>query len=296
VKELVQQLGLGRGHQRAGRRTSSRRIRITRTDDQRHEHGHAERGRRRGADLVGASDLDARASRAQLLATADSIDALNTPSLAGLLGSGRANSFKGINNTIAPPRVKSLVGLPAEGATTLTKPASFTLDVRSVFDPATVNAGTFEMRGDGIDGAFGTGDDVLIPMTLVFGGDNAPDYKVGTNRLFFTIPGPMGSDTYRFSMLATARDPFGQAIDGNGDGTAGDAFTRTFTITGLTNPYRVQVDPGEVVTNAHFGNHDVAAPKVLASSFDFATAQSLGFSFNEDVSASLSLSDLLSRT
>jgi subtilisin family serine protease len=230
---------------------------------------------------------------AQLLAAADNIDALNTPSLAGLLGSGRANSFKGINNTIAPPRVKSLLGLPAEGATTLTKPNSFTLDVGSIFDPATVNAGTFEMRGDGIDGAFGTGDDVLIPMTLVFGGDNAPDYKLGTNRLFFTIPGPMGSDTYRFSMLATARNPFGQALDGNGDGTAGDAFTRSFTITGLTNPYRVLVDPGEVVANAHFGNHDVAAPKVLASSFDFASAQSLGFSFNEDVSGSLSLADLV---
>jgi subtilisin family serine protease len=228
---------------------------------------------------------------AQLLGSADNIDALN-PAHAGLLGSGRVNSFRALTETIAPPRVKSLAGLPAEGSTVLTKPNSFTLDLASVFSSATMNPAAFELRGAGLDGVFGTGDDQLIPMTLVFGGASAADYKIGTNRLFFTIPGSMGSDTYRFSLKATATDPFGQPLDGNGDGVGGDAFSRTFILTGPTNPYRVMIDPGEVVENVNFGNHDRVPPKVLGSQFAFATAQGLVVQFNEDVSGSLAVGDL----
>ena len=229
---------------------------------------------------------------AQLLGSADNIDALN-PTYAGLMGAGRANSSRALTETIAPPRLKTLAGLPSEGGTTLTKPASFTLDVASVFDPATMSAGTFEMRGSGIDGVFNTGDDTLIPMNLVFGGASSAAFKVGTNRLFFSIPGPMGSDSYRFTFKSTATDPFGQALDGNGDGTAGDAFTRTFTISGVTNSYRVNLDANEVQDGVDFGNHDRVAPRVLSSSFAFATSpHTLVVQFSEDVSGTLSINDL----
>jgi len=228
---------------------------------------------------------------AQLLGSADNIDAQN-PTLVGLLGAGRVNSNKALTTTIAAPRVKSLGGLPAEGGSTLVKPASFTLDVASVFDPATMTLGSFEMRGDGVDDIFGTADDTLIPLTLVFGGDSAASYMVGTNRLFFSVPGAMPADKYRFSMLPSATDPFGQALDGDGNGTGGDAYTRTFNISVLTNKYTISLDPAEVVANANFGNHDVITPKINASDFGWQNPQALEFTFTEDVSASLSVADL----
>jgi subtilisin family serine protease/subtilisin-like proprotein convertase family protein len=228
---------------------------------------------------------------AQLLGSADNIDAQN-PSFAGLLGAGRANANRALTQTIAPPRVKALAGLPADGGTTLTKPSAFTLDLASVFDPASISAGSFSLSGMGLDEQFGTADDTSIPITVTFGGTLSSTYRIGTNRLNFTIPGPMGSDTYRLAFAPTATDPFGQPLDGNGDGTGGDAFTRTFTITGLTNPYRVTVDAGEIVEDVDFGNHDRRAPQVLASSFNFATSQQIVIQFNEDVRDSLSVGDM----
>ncbi len=53
---------------------------------------------------------------AQLLATADYIDGLN-PTYAGLMGSGRANTYAALTTVLAPPMVKSLTGMPAEGST-----------------------------------------------------------------------------------------------------------------------------------------------------------------------------------
>ena len=219
---------------------------------------------------------------AQLIGSADNIDAQN-PSSAGLLGGGRVNSNKALNTTIAPPRLKTLAGLPAEGGSTLTPPGAFTLDVANVFDPASITLSSFTMRGDGLDDVFGTADDTTIPMTLNFGGQHASTFMVGTNRLNFAVSGAMPADTYRFTMLPTATDPFGQALDGNGDGTGGDAFTRTFTIALLTDPYHVNLAADEVVANAHFGNHDNRTPRVLASSFTFATAQQLNVQFSENV-------------
>jgi subtilisin family serine protease len=48
---------------------------------------------------------------AQLLGTTDNIDALN-PGFAGQLGDGRVNSFKALSTTVAPPRIRSVLGLP----------------------------------------------------------------------------------------------------------------------------------------------------------------------------------------
>lgn len=175
---------------------------------------------------------------AQLIGTADNINALQTATANGLVGSGRVNSNKALNNTLLPPRFKNttntplLPGLPAEGATVGSAPTSFTLDVANVFDPATMIASNFELRGDGADQTFNTPDDTLIPFTLRFGDAAAPThgYQIGTNRLFFTSLGAMAPDRYRFTAKAELKDPFGQALDGNNDGVGGDALTRTFIV------------------------------------------------------------------
>jgi subtilisin family serine protease len=161
---------------------------------------------------------------AQLVGSADNIDAAN-PSLAGLLGGGRINSYAALTQAIAPPRIRSVDGLPADGAVITSLGSSFSVDVANVLDPASVTNQSFELRGHGADDVFGTSDDVLVPLSL----ETAVAY--GTNRLRFTIGGPVLAGSYRFTILADLRDPFGQRLDGNADGVGGDALRRTFHVT-----------------------------------------------------------------
>jgi hypothetical protein len=116
---------------------------------------------------------------------------------------------------------------------------------------------------------------------------------IGTNRLNFTIPGNMPPGQFRFSALPALSDPFGQPLDGNADGIGGDALTRSFTLVPATNPYIVNLSDGQIVSNAHFGNHDVAPPRALLAQFSYLTSQSLVLSFNENLTGSLGLEDLV---
>lgn len=85
------------------------------------------------------------------------------------------------------------------------------------------------MRGDGPDNTFNTADDVVYPLTI----NNGAPYQVGTNDLTFTRTGGLSlpADRYRFtgfSAAAQLRDPFGTALDGDADGTAGGNFVSEF--------------------------------------------------------------------
>lgn len=231
---------------------------------------------------------------AKLLGSTDNIDGINA-SFAGLLGRGRVNSFKSLTQTLAAPRFRNntLTNLPAENATVTTVPTTFALDVFNVFDPATMNAGSFEIRGAGFDDQFGTADDVLVPFNLRFGILNTTEYQVGTNRLNFQITGSFGSGKYRFSALPTLTDPFGQALDGNGDGTGGDAFSRTFNVVGRTNAVVVAVtSAGQSSEGINFGNREIIRPAVLASGFEFETGHAASARFSKNVAASLDVADL----
>lgn len=162
---------------------------------------------------------------AQLLATADNIDAQN-PGFVGALGTGRANAARALTETIPPPKFGNVTGLPAAGAVTNTAFSTFTVFTPMRLDPAGVNTSSFELRGDGADGEFGTADDTLIPLTI----NSGTPYRVGTNFLTFTFSSAaMTPDRYRFIGKSGAlHNPFGAALDGNGDGIAGDNFFREF--------------------------------------------------------------------
>jgi subtilisin-like proprotein convertase family protein len=163
---------------------------------------------------------------ATLVAGADSIDAQN-PGFIGQLGAGRANARRALTQAVPPPRFGALSGLPAEGGTTNDAIASFSLRLRHILDATTVVSGSFELRGAGADGSFGTADDLLVPLAL---NDGRP-YRIGTNRLTFAIDGDLPPGDYRFiARAASLRDPFGKALDGNGDGTGGDNLVRNFRI------------------------------------------------------------------
>jgi len=164
---------------------------------------------------------------AQLLATADNIDDIN-PSYAGLLGTGRVNTYLALSTTLAPPILKSTEGMPDEGSTvTPDEVDEFTVAFSQVMDPATVNNNAnYELRGAGPDNTFGTGDDVLYTLST------SATYMYGTNYLTYEVSGsPFIDGLHRIRFVSGGlANPFGTALDGDENGTGGDDFIRNFTI------------------------------------------------------------------
>ncbi len=169
---------------------------------------------------------------AQLLATAENIDAVN-PSYAGLLGAGRANTYLAMSTTIGPPILKSTEGMPDEGSTVPPDEVDeFTVSFSQIMDPATVNDITnFELTGAGPDDTFGTGDDVIYTLSTT------TTYMLGTNYLTYEVSGPPFADgLHRIRFVSGGlTNPFGTALDGDENGTGGDDFIRNFTI-GIPEP------------------------------------------------------------
>lgn len=190
---------------------------------------------------------------AKLLGTADNIDAQN-PTIVGLLGTGRVNTYRALTETLAPPRIKGLVGVSAGVLTQA--PTQFTVSVDSRFDESMVeNAANWELRSNGFDNVFGNGDDQVYSLTV------QTDYRVGTNRIVLGFAGALTPlETYQFRAIAGGlRDPFGAALDGNADGAAGDDYTLEFTyVPGSTDG---QLDPsfsadGKATLNSGFRARD----------------------------------------
>lgn len=213
---------------------------------------------------------------AQLLATADNIDTIN-PAQATLLGTGRVNSFRGVSESIAPPRLRGVEGLPAEGSTVITGPTSFRVRFFNVLDATTANnPANFQLIGAGDDDTFGTADDIVIPISKPAGST----YRIGTNEWTFTIGQTLTEGRYRFVASANLTDPFGQPLDGNGDGTGGDAFTRTFSVTGITVAHSVTAQSNDSLT-LDFGVRDRVRPELTSSAFKFDTAHEVAYTFTE---------------
>lgn len=162
---------------------------------------------------------------AQMLATGDNIDAQN-PSRIGLLGGGRVNAHNALTMTLDNPQVANVSDLPGDGVfldnTTI---GNFSVKFDQVMDPASINAaGVFELRSAGADGIFGNADDTVYTL-------DTDTYMIGTNQLDFDIAeGPLNYGHYRFTIAATAQNPFMDALDGDGNGTGGDAYVQEFFI------------------------------------------------------------------
>ncbi|MCA8997222.1 MAG: S8 family serine peptidase, partial [Planctomycetaceae bacterium] len=193
---------------------------------------------------------------AQLIGTADNIDALN-PGFEKLLGSGRVNSFRGVTEVLAAPRIEGLEGLPASGAATNRLITSFFVDLDNVFNAASVqNSSNWLLTEAGADGTLGTGDDVSVPITL------QTTYQIGSNRLRFTTDGgPLAPGKYEFRASgAGLTDPFGTKLDGNGDTTGGDDFVHVFSVSTPTNAHNVTITTGQFLTDIDFGNAKTNSP------------------------------------
>jgi subtilisin family serine protease/subtilisin-like proprotein convertase family protein len=166
---------------------------------------------------------------AQVLGTADNLDTVpGNATVATWLGSGRVNSFRAVTETLAAPKFGGVTGLPAAGSQFVEPFSTFAIDAPLRFAANALTVGAFELRNAGADNLFNTADDKLVPLTINGG---ATAYRVGTDGFNFTLGQTLTNGTYRFTAFASKlTDPFGQPLDGDGNGTGGDNFTRTFTI------------------------------------------------------------------
>jgi hypothetical protein len=97
--------------------------------------------------------------------------------------------------------------------------------VPDVLDPYPADPfNNFDLREAGADGVFDTSDDVIYRLTL------DPQYSSGTTVDLFIEGGPLGDGHYRFIANSTLTDRSGNQLDGDQDGTGGDAYQHLFDV------------------------------------------------------------------
>jgi subtilisin family serine protease/subtilisin-like proprotein convertase family protein len=162
----------------------------------------------------------------RLSTTADDLNFLN-PAYEDQLGAGRVNAGAAVGTAAATSRLGPLSGLPGPGQSTPYAITTFTLHLPNPLAVSSVAASSFDLREAGPDGQFDTADDRLIPFTI---NDGRP-YYYGTNDLTFTAYGLQDQGLYRFTAKADSlRDPFGNPVDGDGDGSPGGDLVRYFGV------------------------------------------------------------------
>ena len=206
---------------------------------------------------------------AYLLATADNIDA-NNPNYVGLLGSGRIN-VSNLNGVLAPPQVAAVSGLPANGASADSNSVidRFELRFDQLMDLSETNdLANFSLAEAGPNGIAGDSDDIIIPIT--------PDstYMIGSNDHSFTIDdGALGIGKYVLTVSAGLTNPFGTALDGNGDGSGGDAFQTFFDV--VAPPFAPVAPEGSLIYDLSINGVISASGETDSYSFDLESGQQL---------------------
>ena len=133
---------------------------------------------------------------AQLTGTADSIDTIN-PRYAGLLGSGRVNSFKALTTEAPAPRIHGVKGLT--NGTTTAKVDGIVLSTKQILDPHTVNnLNNFELR------KLANGESIKLTAEK--------PYRVGTQEFKLKVKS-LASGKYQFRASPKIVDPFGRPIE-----------------------------------------------------------------------------------
>ncbi len=123
------------------------------------------------------------------------------------------------------PAVVGVNRLPAEGGRTANVLATFSVMFSEALAPGTVNAvEAWDLREAGLDGVFGSGDDVVYGLAV------APVYGVGTTVSVVLTDGPMGSGKYRLTVRESVTDVVGNLLDGDGDGAAGGDYVLNFEV------------------------------------------------------------------
>lgn len=146
---------------------------------------------------------------AQLIGTADNIDNVN-PNYKGMLGSGRINNYRALTEQLAPAKIKEVILTTKEETTLLT------VHFDKLLNPNVVNQGNhWEVKS--------LTDFSIIPTTMKHA------WFIGTMNLEIQLP-KLKPGKYQLTIKDTLQDPFGQAIDGTGQGIAGGNYIYLFEI------------------------------------------------------------------
>lgn len=123
------------------------------------------------------------------------------------------------------PRVVQVENLADEGQTVTLLHGEFSVVFDEDLDPVTVlSEGAIDLRAAGPDSLFETADDVVYNLAV------SPEYSRSSVVELNIADGKLIDGPYRLSVGGTITDVAGNALDGNGDGTGGDAFTRQFGV------------------------------------------------------------------
>ena len=137
-----------------------------------------------------------------------------------------AIEFQGSSSDVVAPTVVAGSNLPAEGGSTDSAFTSIALNFSEALDQTSATSvANYQLVEAGADGKFDTPDDVVIAL--------APTYAVGSSRLSLgLVGGPLPVGHYRLTVSPNSGilDTAGNPLDGDGNGTAGGAFVRTFFI------------------------------------------------------------------
>ena len=157
------------------------------------------------------------------------------------------------------PVLDDVLPLPIDGGTVSLAVYSLTVGVSENLVPDGVNdPASWELRGAGLDDTFDTTDDKIIGLAT------DPEYVSGTTISLGISPGPLQVGWYRFTAYASLlMDMDGYHLDGDGDGTEGGDYIRTF---------QIATSPGVTIENT---DNDTLA-----------TATALPWPFLEDPSGS----------
>ena len=189
-----------------------------------------------------------------------------------------AYEFLGNSNDTTPATVVGTTPAPINsGGSVNGLSSTISVNFSNELNPIDANApAEYELRGTGPDGVFGTADDVIYALT--------PDYTLGSTvvTLSFTAPGgglPPGD--YRLTIFSDAvrsiHDLQGIELDGDGNGTPGGDYVRTFMVvatptTTVVTPGTVSVFTGQSATFTATVSSAIERPRT-ASSSSWSTAQ-----------------------
>ncbi|TVR54622.1 MAG: hypothetical protein EA425_01565, partial [Puniceicoccaceae bacterium] len=110
--------------------------------------------------------------------------------------------------------------LPEEGTTTVQIWDRFTLSFSKDLRPGPVNdSASYELRGAGPDGVFGTGDDELYAIATT------SNYSTGLNASYLITDGPLQPGLYRFTVFPVLEDLSGNVL--------AEPYVREFAVEGV---------------------------------------------------------------
>jgi parallel beta-helix repeat protein len=182
-----------------------------------------------------------------------------------------AIEFRGTSSDVTPPTISSTTPAAVHTAGTVGAPTSqIVLNLNEALNRIDAAAvANYELRSAGPDNQFDTGDDIVYQLT--------PQYTDGDSFVTLLVGSTLPDGMYRLTVKSNSADNTGLhdragiLLDGDGNVSAGGNYVRTFAI-----------------------GTDSTAPTVIGSSLDTnLPPQSITLVFSEDVSASLSVADLV---